>query len=447
MFDLTKEIKLEGNWQKKYKMLKFFVYFLFITGIFYLTFRILFAPQIFDYFFDTPQSLKNTVINMRSENNLPIIQGNMKNGTTTSFDAPFRSITGNYSTAVITLWLEKNSPDIENAKSVIRRSYQAFFYPLGPAMGFREGDLISLSSKYFIISGNKLRQFSSPKILSALGYNPIMFREVDEAELTYNEKGEGVNDAKNYPDGSLFKISEEYYQLREQKLEKFVSANAFLSEYAATSALEKDQEFLNSNILSENLIGFRNGSLLSFGPSVFIASGNLVYPIDSAKTFLSMGYDWSDVIPASEEELGIYKKTKIFTTDNPHPDGTIFTDSKDGEYYYIEKGTRRPVIGPNISNFYLRNNPILADKGGLETKSSCVFKKSLGIFRKYRCQLPLDNINSFIGNDYQFQMEINPDIRAKTLTVNLKKNITWNNLKLAISNIILRIMAQYGAGE
>ena len=217
---------------------------------------------------------------------------------------------------------------MENGTLEVRKSYQAFLYPEKNAIGFKDGTLLKNNNNYYIASQGKLRKFRDDGIASELGFNRQAFVEVNNEELRYNEAGDDISDSSAYPGDTLFKIKDDYYILTDRSFKKFVSPQAFATQYNENQAISKADNFIDAYPLNENLIGFADGSLISYGVSVFIVSSGKILPVNNTITFSSMGYDWNDVIPASGDEISLYEKDKLFTISSPHPNGTVMKDEK-----------------------------------------------------------------------------------------------------------------------
>ncbi|HPN54806.1 MAG TPA: hypothetical protein PLB52_02630, partial [Candidatus Moranbacteria bacterium] len=325
MFDLTSEIKLEPKLQKRYNMARIFLYALFLLAIILVADRILFPSVSLVFSFENANSLKNTINppHIASVPENPAKNPISKNDKFVFYSTAF----GNFSDISLTFTTKDNSADIKDSSVYLRKSYQAFLYPIGEPVGFKDGTLLATEDgKYYLISDGLLRKFSSIEILLSLGYPRDSFLQVQQSDLQYNKAGADIVDKDTYPNDTLFAIEDTYYKLRDEKLFPFISARAFLSQFDANQAITKDIGFLSHYTISEKLLGFADGTLASYDISVYILSNGKSYPINSANTFVRMGFDWQDVIPIDSEELSLYEKQKIFTLNQAHPDGTIFFD-------------------------------------------------------------------------------------------------------------------------
>ncbi|MDP2837888.1 MAG: hypothetical protein Q8O53_01245, partial [Candidatus Moranbacteria bacterium] len=288
---LPTPLPIPPAWHKRYTILRALLYLVIVNITIFFALRVFFPTVNQSFDFRSPSSSKNAITNPRSTENTPRTNGKIEQGGTLVANT---AVLGDFSSVSITAALEKNSLTPETLRFSLRRSYQSFFYPTG----------------------------------EKISYFPYQ-------ETTY------------LIDGT-------YYVLRDDVFYPFVSEQAFLSrapkEHAATTF---DSTLLDSHPVSETWLGFRVGSLLSNATGVFIVvSDTEVRPVGSAEIFLALGYNFADVIPVSEEELGIYKRGRIFLLWAAHPDGTLLFDQDTNTYYLIEQGTKRPLIQP-MPGYYL----------------------------------------------------------------------------------------------
>lgn len=432
----SKGIQLQPYWRKKYNVLRVLLYGIFIFSVAALAYAVLFPSLAFDYFFRLENALKNTVSSPRSADQGPISEGKTIDNKLL-FDT---ALTGNFSSATVNFTLEKDSAKLENANIKVRHSYQAFFYPAGNPIGFKEGTLLTDGERYFQISDGSRRPFTSLQTAQTLGFTKAMFSLASKTELKLNPEGEPISD---YANGTLFKIGNDFYQLEGKTLYQFVSFNAFLSQYESSQALAKDSQFLNNYSVSEDQLGFTDGTIVSLGNSIFILSEGKSYPVDTPETFQALGYSWDDVLPVSSEEVGIYKKQKVMTQATPHVNGTIFLDQKDNNYYLIKNRQKLPLLGSRLIQTYLHHNPIIADSRSLEKTSTCDIKKDALGLRSYACDIALENLSDLKGNDYQFTTELNSNVRIQQLNVVFHTSPKIENARRTLSQIKALIKINY----
>jgi hypothetical protein len=199
---------------------------------------------------------------------------------------------------------------------------------------------------------------------------------------------------------------------------------------------EKNTDLLKNYLTTAKLTRFSDGSLVSYGDSIYLLSGTQSFPIDSPVTFLSKGYSWDDVVPASADEIAMYKKGKLFTIASPHPDGTIFKTIEDGKYYLVENKTKYLLPSEEIAKSLLANHsPILVSENSLDETASCQFKKDFSFSKSYSCEIPIDALQQLIGSDYEFSLEPSEAIRIDAINVEFKKDISQKNFRTTLSEI------------
>lgn len=439
MFDLTKETKLTPELHKQYTIARVLLHVVFGFAAIFVMYRILFPIVPLDFSMGAPNSSKNTLASPRINSNGQFPEKRLV-GANEQFVFNANPV-GQFSKISIAFTLDKNEKDISNSPIKIQKSYRAFFYPTGQPKGFKSGDLLTTpDGAYYIVSNGLLRKFVNTDIILQLGYPKSAFVEVSQEDLQYNEKGGTITDKNSYPDDTLFVIDENYYQLKNQKLSPFISARAFASLFDPAAAIAKNNDFLPRYQLTENYLGFADGSLVSSADSVFIISEGKSYPVENAETFLAMGFDFGNVLQLTQDEINAHVKQKQFTHNDPHPNGTIFFDRKASEYFAVENGTKRPLATEKIAGSYLKQKPIVADSEEILVESSCELTKKLFPSNTYACSATLQNLISSVGNDYQISTKFSSDAKIKSIHTTFSTPLEFENLKTSLSKIKGRIL-------
>lgn len=434
MFDLTKEIKLQPALQKKYDVARIILHAVFAAVMLFVAYRILFPIVPLNFDLSTPNSTKNTLVSPRltQTGEFPT-KGAIKAGNTLLFNA---NPEGQFSTANFSFTLGKNSNGLSDTSIKIRRSYQAFFYPTDRPIGFPNGTLLSTpDANYYLVSNDLLRKFENIDVILSLGFPKSAFANASLDDLKYNRLGTNITDKVNHPDDTLFAIDNTYYQLKNQQLFPFVSVQAYLSQFKADAAIAKDADFLSRYPMSDAYLGFADGTLASAADSVYILSEDKSYPIENEVTFAAMGFAWENVVPISTDELGAYKKQKQFTNDAPHPNGTIFVDREKNEYFIIQNGRKLPMNSAAIIEAYSKQKPISVDSAASEKEFSCKIQKEMFSSDTFGCGIQLENLTSFIGNDYQVALTFPSDADLQKINVTFSTPITFSSLKNSLSVI------------
>lgn len=375
-------IPLEANWQKRYIFLRIGLYIVIILFTIFFALRVLFPTITQSFNFRSPHSSKNTLIAPRGNENISRSNGKIEQNGTLIADT---TVVGDFSLVTPIAILEKNSPTPETLSFSLRRSYQSFLYPTG----------------------------------------------------------EAVND---FPKEILYHINNTYYALRNGSLFPFVSDQAYFSRYPSTSALPGDASLLQSYPVSEEWLGFRVGSLLSNATGVFIVvSETEVRPVGSAEIFLALGYNFADVIPVSEEELGVYKRGRIMLLGDAHPDGTILIDQDTETDYLVDQGTKRPLLPGTYRDFLLRtHHPIIVSSKNSRQTVDCTMTPNL-FGSTLSCETPIIALIPGFGNDFELRIispEKNIDINTLSLSFETAKNT--KNMMTLLSQIKQRFLSRFG---
>jgi hypothetical protein len=443
MFDLTKKVQLDSESHKKYVALRIALHIVFFIGVFFIAYNILFPAISLVFSFANINSPKNNLnLSTATLKSDALTKGSVTDNDVLGFAA---HPSGIFSHAIVEITANNKSGNIENASVEIRKSYEAFFYPTGDPVGFKDGTLLVADNAYYIVSDGALRKFSNVALTAQLGYSKNSFMSVSQDDLKYNKPGDDItNGATNYPDDTLFAIGDTYYQLKDQQLFPFVSTRAFFSQFEANQAIIKDDSFLKNHTVSDKQLGFADGTLASFDQSVFILSEGKSYPISNAETFVKMGFDWNNVIAVNSEELGIYAKQKQFTYNQPHPDGTLFLDQKINKYFVIQNEEKHPIENAAVAKTYAEQKPVLVSLQESEVSVSCQLKKKfLSLSNTYTCNIPLNSIDSFLGFDFQIDAKFTDNEKISNINTTFYTSPTWENFILFLSKIKGGLITNY----
>lgn len=438
--DLTPNIILDEKQQKIYFWLRVVLYLLALIVVFYLAFRLVFPVRTFSFSFLNPNSSKNTITDLRDFRGDFINLGNFKADEDNYF---FVSWVGPFTQATAEFSLNKRS-DATNLGSInIRKGYKAFFYPESQEVGFKEGSLFKSREQYYIISEGRIREFENLKLVKSLGFDPQSFWEVAPQDLLINLPGTKITAGDGYPDGALFHIQDNFYFKKDSELQKFSSPAAYSSRYPLSWAIEKDDEFLKTNTVGEEIIGFADGSLISYGDAVSIVSGQNIFPIDNFTTFEALGYSWDDLISAGADEVSGYVKQKLINLSSPHPAGTIFYATDTDKYYLIQDGQKKPLPTKVIADSWLKKSPILVAEKNLQTEGQCALSQKSWLFKSYLCEADISALQDLRGKDYEFQFQSQQNFRTNNLTVSLRKEYSLDNLNNNLREIFVSIKKNY----
>lgn len=362
-----------------------YMFFMISTSFFIL--RTAFPTLPFSFNFRTPESTKNTFLDPRQAiNQVPIKNGKVNAHETLigNFDTP-----GTFSRIRISFDLDKKSGTPSTLTANMFRSYRSFFLP---------------------IEATPVSSFEHP---------------------------------------SLYKDQKGIYYAEENNiLKRFVSTNAYLSRYPESFALPLTSSLARSLPISDDWIGFRVGSLISFANGIFlVTSEQEIRPFGDPNIFLSMGYHFDDVIPAHEEEIGIYKRGRILLYGAAQSDGTVFHDIDSDAYLIVDNQTLRPITSPEYRTFLLNHvTPIDASYTSRLNSLSCI-PKTTWYQNTYTCDIPKSTLSPLFGNAFQLELTSGAPININTLTVSLITDQTHDNFLLFARQIKSRLLTHFGLGE
>lgn len=271
------------------------------------------------------------------------------------------------------------------------------------------------------------------------GYRAILLPEGAPAEFPAWKK-----DASS----QAFRIHENIYHLKEGMLYRFSSESAALSRFDPSDIIDGTDEILTSYPIADEWIGFRPGTLVSFADGVFVIySDSEMRPIGSAKIFETLGYDWNDVIPGSEEDISLFKRGRIILPGALHAPGTLFRIIETSTFFTIdERNMRRPITDPLLLSFYLkRTHAIPVSEESREITSFCELRPSIFSSHRYHCMTSLQNMSQLTGSDYQFTLTPSADINIESMTVTIDRSPGKENFRSTLSQLKANILDRYSS--
>jgi hypothetical protein len=437
---------LPKKWNVLYAVSKVFILIAYVGIVITFILAVLFPSQVFRFDFRNPKASKNTITEPRDGYRQLILNGKTTENASMLFDVSIDH--GEYDTARIHIAKETKSARLTGDAISAQKSYRAFLYPEATdALQIPMGTLIRNNNDYFIIDKNGSRiAFSSLNQVVQLGFDPEAFTIVSESELQSIPQGTTWENMHSYPEGSLFLIDTTYYQLEQNTLRPFVSDNAFFSKHTADQAIRKGRDFFSRYQISDDWIGFQDASLLSFADGVFIVDTDEIRPIGSISIFESLGLNWDDVTPVSEEEIGIYKRGKIVLQNTPHPDGTVFFDTENQQYYVIGNNRKYRIPDNWLLHIYLKDkHPIAVSEKSSSVRALCALSQQWFFSSTYyTCDIPLKDANASPGNTFMFSYTPDQDTDIQNMSVTLKSVLSWNTSHQSLAQIKQRILNRFG---
>ncbi|TXH02420.1 MAG: hypothetical protein E6R05_04210 [Candidatus Moraniibacteriota bacterium] len=365
-----------------YTRLRILLWIVIIVGGGSFIMSMLFPTITQSFDFDNPGSSRNTIVDPRAVDNTSLTTGKVNVNDSLIANT---SLLGDFSSATIRFTLEADSARPEAVTANLKRDYRALLLPPGEPM-------------------------------------------------------------TSAPQDSIVLIGSTHYLVKDNTLFPFVSEAAYQSRYPETYPVSRLTQVPAEWNISEQFLGFRVGSLLSFADGVFVVTSETeMRPIGSAEIFLALGYRFEDVKPVSEEELGIYKRGRIILLNTPPIDGTLYRDLDTNEVFMIENGKQRVVTDPTYRTFLEgKQLPIPTRSHDREETVGCKAVSEL-LPRTYRCQVPLDIFHDNLGFDYELMVHgTNTDFEIETLSIAFNTHITTDNARTLVAKVKQRILARFG---
>jgi len=426
---------------KIYKILRAVLYGGAFLAAIFLTLSIVFPKSNFSFNFKNPRAAKNTLTRPQNESGVSLENGKLDNQEMMIFNA---GDTGYFSQAKVQFDLDKATASLTQVQIEMKKSFQAFLYPLGKTIGWPSGSLLKSASNYYFVSGEELRKFESLSLARRMGFSEESFQEVVADDLKYNSLGKNITSLLGYPSGTVFQIGTDYYLLEGGNLNKFISQTAYQSYNLKNQAITTSEVIFQLYPLAEKQLGFASGSLLSYGTSAFIVNNDLILPIGDALIFEAKGFKWDDLIKIGGDELSFYEKGKIFELDSPHPERTVFLTEESNQYYLIFGAEKHLLPTKEIAIAWMKNTPVLVSENSLEKISQCQLKKRWGFRDKvYTCILDIADLNSLLGTDYQFSIKSKEAVDFSLVQVTLERNKNKANFKIFLADLIGKIKRHY----
>lgn len=260
---------------------------------------------------------------------------------------------------------------------------------------------------------------------------------------TWLPEGESIQD---FPAEKVYFSEGIYYMLRNNELSRFVSREAFLSRYPESYAEAVSAEFLNTFTKNDTLVGYRPGLLVEYADGVFlIVNETDMRPIGSARIFANIGYRFEDVKKVNAEELGIYKRGKIFLSGDIHPNGTVFLDTDNQTYYMVQDDRFHKLLPGAYLDFLLTQSaPITFSQITNDMTASCTPAKRT-FSHSVSCEANLAAISDLVGSDYEMRISNKgEDTEFKYYEAQFYTAINRQNFDFILSQVKENFFARFG---
>ena len=442
--------QLKKPWNRMYYALRVALWGIFLVSMSAFAFSILFPSRDLSYAFSNSKAGGNELVRPRTEDGTSRESGRIRAGETLVVDA---SVLGDFSHAQVSISGQNafDTKRLVDMNIVAKRSQQAFFYPKGLPATFPDGTLLRHENEVFLIASDGMRhRFASEETARSWGYDTASFLPVSDEELLANPEGAIIaetGDRETLPDGAFIHSDDTFYLWKNSTLFPFVSAGAFLDRFPKEWAIERDTAFIRKHSVSDEWIGYPSGSLLAWGDGVFIMDNTSPRPVLGADIFLSLGYSWDDVQPVSDEEISLEQKGKFIDIRVPHPNGTVFLDTRENRYFLVQNETLREIRGKSMLRMWLgERHPITVSSDALELHASCT-PHMLSLFSEndITCLMPLGSLSSLPGDTYEFFIPFADKADISSVNVVFKSSLREQTLFATLAKLKSRILTRYSS--
>ncbi len=198
-----------------------------------------------------------------------------------------------------------------------------------------------------------------------------------------------------------------------------------------------------SNTQETDTKPFRSGTIVRSESEYFMIEDQTLRPIDRPETLLASGYNFDTTQVSTSRERSTYKKGKIFTMRDVHPNGTIFStqeneSEKRSKYYQKNGEALTEITQEDVANAQAPNQTISVALSDRTTAQTCILRKKF-MSKKYSCKTDIGNIAHHTGKDYIFTIEdINPSV-ISNITARIAQSPKPSNIQSQISLILSKI--------
>ena len=155
---------------------------------------------------------------------------------------------------------------------------------------------------------------------------------------------------RDYPDGSLVKTVESpaVWHLKSGQRRLIYSWGVLLSRFDPRKILSISRTDLEKYGIGP-AIKFYNYSLLNppNGKIYLLADDQLRY-ISSPEVFRTLGFNWEEIIEATQADLAGYSFGPELTVQSIYPTGALLQNKQTGGVYFVENGVKQPIFSKEI---------------------------------------------------------------------------------------------------
>ncbi len=186
-------------------------------------------------------------------------------------------------------------------------------YPIGKQVKFPNYSLLQAPNNgvYLLADGLK-RPIISEKIFKEIGFNFEEIIKVDWSDLDAYPDGPPITTP--YPIGALLQdnLNGDLYWIKDNIKQPILIKKIVEINFPQYKLIQVDHKKLDGFVLGEP-VKFRNGVLVKSKdvPTVYLISNGKKFPIADRETFISLGFQWGEIIVVPNEHLDLYETGEV----------------------------------------------------------------------------------------------------------------------------------------
>lgn len=159
-------------------------------------------------------------------------------------------------------------------------------------------------------------------------------------------------------DGTLVQDSESggIYLIKDGQRLPFLSKAAFLSRYSSFDKVVQASPSDLEKYTVGTSIKYPNYSLLQVkSGGIYLLDNDTLRPIVSKEAFRLLGFNPEEITPVETNDIFFYKIGMPITEKSAYPTGAILIDESTDETYYVQDGTKKPILANELIDIYYSN--------------------------------------------------------------------------------------------
>ncbi len=232
---------------------------------------------------------------------------------------------------------------------------------------------------------------------------------------------------KVYPDATVLKLADEpgIWLIQGGTKRPFSNYTAFISRFSERQVIVTSPEILNA-YPDGDPIKFANFSLVQTpNGQIYLLVGNEKRPFTNLEVFKRIGFQETEIEPATEAELLGYNRGEEITIKSTYVTGALLQDISNGGVYYVENGNKAPLldrilldtkfkgqeiikVSPEVLDKYPKINPVLFPDGSLlkSTTAATVYLISDSLKRAF----PTEEVFNRLGYRFDNVITVPPQL-------------------------------------